>query len=433
MKGKCRYGKVKWQNGKMAKWQFARLPICAFVYCLLPILIFVGCGDNEKEERTANVGKDSSIIYYCPMHPEIVQNHPGKCPKPECMGMDLMIKTADTLLEHVLKPVNVSVLASLKTTNPVFQKMPMDVEADGYIDYDERTKNNISSLVSGRIEKLYLRYNYQPVRKGEKVFEIYSPELVTAQENLVYLLTTDPDEISMINSAKQKLRLLGISDDLLNEMVKTKKVRHIIPVYSQYEGHVHEANEVRPSFGMNSMPSPQFGFSVKEGQYVMMGETVFNVMNEDNLAVIVQVKSEHIPKIYIGQDAESNIEGGVPMSGKIDFIEPMLKQNAKTMAARIYFENTNHNYKVGSLVKVKIKGEELETLWIPGSAVMDLGKGKIVWIKKGEKFIARKVETGVHANNMIEIADGLIENDEIALEAHYLTDSEGFIKEKENE
>lgn len=426
MKEKCKYDSGR--QLAIGSKQF----MLSIAYCLLLILIFVGCREKKQNDES-QISTPTSQIYYCPMHPEIMQNHPGKCPKPDCMGMDLMIKTNDTLLENVLKTVNASVLASVKTINPVFQKMHMDVEADGYIDYDDRAKNNISSLVSGRIEKLYLRYNYQPVRKGEKVFEIYSPELVTAQENLVYLLNTDPDEISLINAVKQKLKLLGITDDLLTEIVKTKKVMQTVPIYSKYEGHIQETNDRKLSSEMNSRPSAKQEISVKEGQYVMMGETIFNVVNENALAVIIQVTSDDIPKIHIGQETENTVEGGMPFRGKIDFIEPLLRQNAKTMSARIYFENKNYNYKVGSLVKIKIKGEEFETLWVPLSAVMDLGNKKIVWEKGRENYIAKKVETGVRSGNMIEIADGLTEESVIAAEAHYLTDSEGFIKENENE
>jgi Cu(I)/Ag(I) efflux system membrane fusion protein len=173
--------------------------------------------------------------------------------------------------------------------------------------------------------------------------------------------------------------------------------------------------------------------SVKEGQYVMMGETVLNVISNENTAVIIQVRSEDMSKIKIGSEAEVTIEEGSVMNGKVEFIEPILRSGTKTVSAKIYFNNTKANFKIGSLVTAKIKSDEFEALWIPTSALVNLGNEKVVWISKNGYFISKKIETGARSGNMIEIADGLTEDDVIAQEAHYLTDSEGFINAEENE
>lgn len=434
MKRKCRYGKGGWwwaSRGIESNWH-----ILLFAFCLLPI--YFSC--REKAGKPVTDSQPQAAIYYCPMHPEVQQDHPGRCPIEECNGMELVLKTSDTLLENTLKPVNASVLASITTAKPVFKKMFLNVAASGFIDYDDRGKNNISSLVSGRIEKLFVRSNYQPVHMGEKVFEIYSPELVTAQENLIYILNNSPEEKSLIEAAAQKLKLLGFSDKMIEQLMTAKKVIRAIPVYSKFKGHVRESNVVKPASGMkNPMVAQDANYesekilSVKEGKYVMMGETVFNVVNGNELAVVLSVKSSDIPKVYESQEAEIQIEGGTTFSGKIDFIEPQLRQGAKTITAKIYFDNSKHNFKIGSLVRAKFKGREFEALWIPLSALVDLGIEKIVWLKKDGNFSAKKVETGAVSDGMIEIADGLTEEDEIALEAHYLTDSEGFVKENEKE
>jgi Cu(I)/Ag(I) efflux system membrane fusion protein len=103
------------------------------------------------------------------------------------------------------------------------------------------------------------------------------------------------------------------------------------------------------------------------------------------------------------------------------------------MSAKIYFDNAKMKYKAGAFIKGKLKGKDFEALWVPLSAVFDLGKMKMAWLKRNSNFSAVKVETGVRAGDMIEISDGLTEEDEIALDAHYLTDSDGFIKENDHE
>ena len=436
MKGKCKYDKDSMQL-VVSSWQKKLFT----VYCLLFTVFVSSCVESPNSE-TSNI-KPETEIYYCPMHPDVVSNKPGKCPKPECKGMDLVLKTNDTLLQRVLKPVNNSVLASVKTMKPVFKKMNLDIEADGYIDYDSRTNRSISSLYSGRIEKLHLRYNYQLVHKGQKVFEIYSPELVTAQENLVYILNNSAGETTLVESAKQKLKLLGFSDALLNNLIQTKKVLMAVPVFSNYEGLVYEVMEKQKSSGgmfssMNSENKKDFNsnsqIAVKEGQYVMMGETIFDVIDISRVAVIIQIKQEDIFKVSTGQKTEIRFDNDTTaVKGKIDFIEPMFKDGKKSLSARVYIENAKRNHKINSLVRAKIKGEEFEALWVPLSAVMDLGKEKKVWLKKDDIFIAKKVEIGARTEGMIEISDGLTEESEIAIEAHYLTDSEGFIKTNEDE
>ncbi len=386
--------------------------------------------------------KLGSEVYYCPMHPDVISDVPGKCPKPECMGMALVLKTADTLLERVLRPVNNSVLASVRTIKPVFKKMTMDVQADGTVDYDNRRRSSISSLYSGRIEKLYVKYNYQPIHKGEKVFEIYSPELVTDQENLVSLLTNSPDEETLIESAKQKLKLLGFSDILLKNLLDTKRVLMAVPVFSDCEGYVYEVPAyTKPSGNMNPMGAGQKDnlqanpqLSVKEGQYLMMGQTIFNIVDVRIVAVILQIKQDDISKVSKGREVELLFDNDTtPVKGKIDFIEPLFKDGIKSLSVRVYIDNSKHNHKIGSFVRAKIRGESFETLWVPLSAVMDLGQQKKVWLKENGYFMAKEVETGIKSQGFIEIADGLTDESEIAVEAHYLIDSEGFIKTNEDE
>ena len=210
-----------------------------------------------------------------------------------------------------------------------------------------------------------------------------------------------------------------------------------IRVYSNYVGHIHPVMGDMNSTGMNSSAEnyqENQELSIKEGMYIIAGQTIFNIVDPHKLVVILQIKSEDIAKITKGLEVEMTMEDNrMQMAGKIDFIDPFFKQGTKTMTTKVYIENAQHKHKVGTLVKAKITGEEFESLWIPASALVDLGKEKIVWVKKDGDFIAQKVETGIIENGMIEIAGGLTESSEIALEAHYLIDSEGFVKTNSDE
>ena len=170
--------------------------------------------------------------------------------------------------------------------------------------------------------------------------------------------------------------------------------------------------------------------SVREGMYVEIGQTLFNIADLHQVVAMVKVKSADIGKVRLDQRVTFylNNDSSMQMEGKVNFIEPMFKTNSKTLTVRVNVDNSQHNHKVGSLVNAKIYSDSLETLWLPASAIVDLGINKIVWVWKDGYFKATKVETGLRSGNMIEIADGITESDQVAGEAHFLSDSEDFIK-----
>lgn len=394
-------------------------------------LLFAGCNDPAKQQTSSDDQK--SEMYYCPMHPEVEQDHPGECSK--CGGMKLVLKDPANFLDAVLKPTSSNILSKVHIIKPEYKALPVEVSALGFIDYDVNNKTDISSRYSGRIEKLYIKYNYQVIKKGDPVFEIYSPDLVTSQENLIYLLKTSPEEKSLINAARQKLKLLQLTDEQIKGIESSKKIKSSMTVYSKYDGHVHEmlGTKMEVQNMTNFAQTPLI--SVREGMYVERGMVIFNIVNPHQVVAMLKIKTADIGKIHKSQPVTYylNNDPSHTMSGTIDFIEPVFNDKAKSMMLRVNVSNEEHKHKVGSLVNAKIIADSLETLWVPYSAIVDLGMNKIVWKWSENTFKASKVETGIKINNWVEIADGLTESDEIASEAHYLSDSEGFIKINEDE
>lgn len=401
---------------------------------LILFAFFMSCQRSTETKETVMESQEKTV-YYCPMHPEIQQSEPGKCPKPECAGMELVLKESAKYLESALRPVSSAVLSKIRIIQPEYKKVPVEIGALGFMDYDNYSKFDISSRYSGRIDKLYVRYNYQPIKKGDVVFEVYNADLVNGQENLLFLLKNSPSEKTLINAARQKLKLLQLTNEQIAEIESTKKVKMTIPVYSKYDGHIHEMmdSKMKTSEMNDYQKSPVV--SVKEGMYVERGKILFNVANPQQVVVMLKIKNTDISKIQRGQKVQFVVNGdsGMLMQGKIDFIEPVFNVASKSMMVRVNIDNKEHRHKIGSLVRAKIVGDFLETLWAPATAIVDLGKDKLAWVWKDGFFKAVKVETGVRSGKWIEITDGLTENDKIASEAHYLSDSESFIKVDENE
>ena len=373
-------------------------------------LLLVCCNAPTQQESTTD---NKSFTYYCPMHPEVEQNQPGTCDK--CGGMTLVLKDSEGLLDAAILPTSSNVISKVHIINPVYKKLPVEISSLGYLDYDNNSKADISSRYTGRIEKLYIKYNFQKIKKGDPVFEIYSPDLVTAAENLLFLIKTSPEEKELLNAARQKLILLQLTAEQIKEIETSGKVKNSITVYSKYDGHVHEAKTEMDENTMNTYAQTPL-LSVREGMYVERGMILFNVLNTQNLVVMLKIKSADIGKVYKSQDVSFYINGDSSdsMTGKVDFIEPVFNINSKSMMVRVNLNNQTHNLKVGSLVNAKIISDSLETLWIPITAVVDLGKDKIVWKWNDGHFKATKIETGIKINNWIEITDGLTEADQIA-------------------
>lgn len=330
-------------------------------------------------------------------------------------------------LGSLLKPTNEFAVASLPVTTPEESEINIPVNAYGVVEADTRAAGSVSARVSGRIEKLYLRYRFQNVAVGQKVLEIYSPEIVTAEENLLFLLKQDANNTPFINAAKQKLLLLGMSATELNKVIQTRKPLYSISVYSNYNGHVMD-NGMNQN-DMSNTSSQTQELSLKEGMYVNKGQTLFNIMNHMKIRVALQIFPEKESLIKKGDAVKiiPDMDTSIVISGKIDFIEPFFRNNSKTLTARVYFTN-KYMLTIGSQVTAKIFTGPKKGLWLPENAVLSLGMNDVAFLKSDGGFVAHKITTGIRAENKVQILSGLNVTDTVAANAPYLMDSESFIK-----
>ena len=407
---------------------------------LLSTMLLTACSNNKKGQMTTQAKSDAK--YTCPMHPQILEDHPGSCP---ICGMALVKKSRQASegsgisLNTVLQPVNSNVISTVAAITPEQREVYTTISAQGYLDFDTRMFNNIASRYSGRIEKLYIKYAFQEIHQGQRIFDIYSPDMVTAQQDLIFLVKNSPAETGLISAAKQKLLLLGMTNSQVGQVIQTGKVFYSLPVYSPYEGHVHDmphsqmagASDTEiPSDYANNLP-----LSVKEGMYVEKGQNLFNVVNPHMLWAIIKIDQTTFSGLKLHQSVTITLPDvpGKTIDGSVDFIEPVLENGDKTTTIRVYLDNMDHELKVNSLVKAKIQTGYKSGLWIPRTALVDLGKTKIVWLKNGAVFHAKQVMSGAMNNDEVLISNGLMATDSIAANAQYLSDSESFIKTKSDE
>ncbi|MDP2454459.1 MULTISPECIES: efflux RND transporter periplasmic adaptor subunit [unclassified Kaistella] len=374
--------------------------------------------------------------YTCPMHPEIISDKPGKCPK---CGMDLVLKDAPAQkedgikLDDLLQPTNNYVVSQLPVTRLAKENVPTTVEALGIVDYDTRQIGTISSRIAGRIEKLYVRYKFQKVSKGQRILDIYSPELLTAQQNHLFVLKNDRSNAMMINASRQKLLLLGMPASQIQSISRKGKPDLSVPVFSNYSGYIQSAggmeNQSQPNEVMQAN-SVTAELPLKEGMYLQKGENIFTVYNPSRSWALLNIFAEDIALVSKGQSV-TVIPQNDPSSrfkGTIDFIEPFFRPDSKTVTARVYFDNSVAKIPIGTQVNAEISSHSKSADWLPKTAVVSLGIDKIVFKKAPGGFTAHKVGTGAIVKDKIEIVSGLKPEDEVAENAQYLMDSESLIK-----
>lgn len=383
---------------------------------------------------------DSSMVitkgFTCPMHPQVQSDSAGTCP---ICGMQLeKVKSPNepkaVSLNTLLKPSNQQVIANVPMVHMMAREEDIEMESYGFTTYDTRQTGVISSNFSGRIEKLYVKYRYQKISKGQRIMDIYSPELLTAQENLLFLLKNDPDNTMLINASKQKLYLLGMGNQQVSNVIKTGKPSYKVSVFSNYSGHIHESNSAgmgnnQPE-AMQQLAVTTEELSVKEGMYVQKGQNIFAVYNPNWAWALLNIFTGQAAMVKVGNKVRITPETNPAndFRASISYIEPVYRAGSKTVTARVYFDNSKYKIPIGSQVKATIFAGDRSANWLPEEAVLSLGLEKVVFVRTGEAFVARKIETGITNKHLVQVLSGLKNTEAVAANAQYLVDSESFIK-----
>lgn len=395
--------------------------------------------DSKDGNMNMNTA-DEKVLYTCSMHPQIIRDKPGNCP---ICGMQLVKKESnskevhDVSLHTLLKPTNGYAISTIPATTLMKSEEPIEINALGYTAYNTSEVGAISARISGRIEKLYVRFRYQLVKKGQKIMDIYSPELLTAQQNLLFLIKNDPSNNSLISAAKEKLLLLGFPSEQLQQVINTQKTLFTVSVYSSYSGHIHDAS----SMGMNSTTTetPEMNeaislttqeLNLKEGMYLQKGQTVFKVYSPTKVWALLNIYPSDQAFIKVGNKVRIVPEArpDKDFRSTIYFIEPFFRPGSKTLTARVNVDNSVLQLPIGSQVQATIFSNPVNAEWLPKEAILSLGLEKVVFVRSDNGYKAQKVETGVSYKNLIQITGGITVTDSVAANAQFLMDSESFIK-----
>jgi Cu(I)/Ag(I) efflux system membrane fusion protein len=320
-------------------------------------------------------------------------------------------------------------LIGVKTAVVSVRPLEKTIRTVGRIEYDERKLATVNTKVEGWIEKLYVDYTGKSVKKGEPLAEIYSPELVATQQEFLNVLkwtkrsTTSgqqsavgamlsKDAESMVEAARQRLKLWDISDDQIRKIEESGKPIRTLTLHSPVNGNVVQKMAL-------------------QGMRVMPGEKLFDIADLSTVWIISDVYEYELPFIKVGQMAQIRMSyfPGKEFSSRIDYVYPTLAGETRTARVRFSIPNPGGQLKPQMFTNVEVKIGLGRKLAIPDDAVIDTGTRQIVYVDKGEgSFEPREVMLGVRTEGFREVLMGLKAGEKVAASATFLIDSEAQLK-----
>lgn len=399
----------------------------------------------------------ASDVYFCPMHPEVRQNGPGTCPK---CGMDLVKEDApgvapmDDHSAHgaegdaggagadatdgaadattgattprggVQLDLRRQQLVGVRLAEVREETLSPTIRAVGTVTYDETRLHDVNLKVEGWIRDLHVNATGQAVRRGQALFTLYSPELLTTQnEYLLALRTRDQLQAStvadareytgrLVAAARQRLTLWDLPAREIERLEKTREARAELTFVSPASGVVIEKRAV-------------------EGMRVMPGESLFRLADLSTVWVEADVYESELASVRPGVRATVTLDAypGESFPGRVAFIYPYVGDATRTVKVRVVLANRGGRLKPGMFANVELATPARPALTVPVDAVVDSGRAQFVFVSQGDGYFEpRRIEAGRRVNGRVEVREGLAAGDQVASGATFFIDSESQLR-----
>jgi len=360
-------------------------------------------------EDNASAAEESSILYWvAPMDANYRRDGPGQSP----MGMDLVpVYENEGGADGVVK-ISPIVQNNLGVRVDTVQKgrLERQIHTVGYIEFDEEKLFHLHTRVDGWVEKLMAKSQGEPVRKGQKMFELYSPTLVNAQEE--YLTALRSKNQRLIRASQDRLAALGVSKRQIDTIKSSAKVQQRISFYAAQSGFIEQLN-------------------IREGMYIKPATEILSIGQLDSVWVIAEVFERQSGWVQAGQKVSMRVAAypQYEWKGVLDYLYPVLEEKTRTLRVRIRFDNEDGLLKPNMFTRLTLHSEaEADTLLVKREAIIRNGQMERVVKDWGEgEFQSVPVRTGHENGEFIEILDGLEEGDRIVTSGQFLIDSESSL------
>jgi multidrug efflux pump subunit AcrA (membrane-fusion protein) len=421
------------------------------------IILLTSCGGDHG----STAGAKEEQLYTCGMHPQVIQNKPGDCPicgmkltpvrketgakapsaerkvkyykstmnagevsttpAKDSMGMDMVPvyedETAASSLLPTIDPVTVQNM-NIHTAPVTRGPLRRTIRTVGVIEYNETSQADVTTKFKGWIEKLYVDATGQQVHRGETLFEIYSPELYSAQREYLLALeqgTNAPGGAALKASAGTKLKFFDISEEQIAELERTGQPSKTLRIVAPQDGFVVEK-------------------LVVEGQMVDLGMKIYRLADLGLVWVQAQIYEQDLPYVKLGQEATMTLSylPDREFRGRVTYIYPNVDEKTRTAKVRMEFHNPGYFLKPGMFATVEVTSElEPSALLVPDMAILRSGERNTVFVALGGgKFEPRAVTLGPQAeHDMFQVLSGLKEGERIVISGQFLLDSESQLRE----
>jgi len=375
--------------------------------------LLFGNSSNKETEHNHDEVLETNQLWTCSMHPQIMQPEPGDCP---ICGMDLIPAetSADGLIADQFKLTeNAMTLANVQTSIVGNGKADDNtIKLSGKIAENEEANAVQVSYFSGRIERLNVSFTGEEVHKGQLLANIYSPELYAAQQELITAASLKESQPALYKAVRNKLKLWKLSENQINQIETTGKVKEIFPVYATVSGTVTDK-------------------LVEQGDYIKKGQPLLKIANLNTVWGNFDVYENQIELFKKGQEVSvsTNAFANKVFKGKVDFIDPILNSKTRTVTLRVVLNNKDDVFKPGMFVSANIErvsNSNDEVITIPASAVLWTGERSVVYLKTNPNqpvFEMHVVVLGNQIGNKYEVLDGLFVGNEIVTNGTFTVDA----------
>ena len=373
-------------------------------------------------EEPATPGERKIKYWRAPMDPAYIRNEPGKSP----MGMDLVPVYEDEVAGGPTIRIDPVTEQNMGLRYDVVRLGPLEktIRTVGTIDYDEQSLGTVTTKVDGWVEEVHIDETGTQVHQGDPLFEFYSPQLYSAQEEFLVALRDTGNAASdsagamartRLQSARDRLSFFDISEAQIEELEQTGTIRKTLTITAKITGIVTHRNVV-------------------EGEMLKAGAPAYQIADLSNVWVIGKVYQSDLAHIQLGQEALMKMDylPGRTYSGRLTYIYPYLEPGTREVSVRMEFHNPGYELKPGMFATLRIFSRVAEqAVLVPSAAVIDTGERKVAFVTTDPgKFEPRRIETGLRTNGgEIQVLSGLAPGERVVVSGQFLLDSESRLRE----
>lgn len=399
--------------------------VSSVAVCLLAMLLFfvAGCGRHEHEAGKQGAGSAAKSRYHCPMHPAVVADKPGTCPicfmdlEPITESVDAGMKGTVTGRTTVIVPTEIRQKMGLTLGTVGRKHLVKDIRVAVRIVPDETRLYRVTTKVDGWVERLDVNITGQSVKQGDRLLAMYSPQLVSAQEEYLSALAADgiaagESAKRIVTAVKQRLRQWDITDEQIHSLEVAGKPERALTVLAPSSGWVLEKN-------------------VLVGQKVSPGDPLFVVADLTEVWAVMEVYEPDLPLVTNGMPVKVTVQAmpGRDFKGVVNFVAPSLDPVSRTVRVRANLANPDMALKVEMFGYAMLAADLGEQSTIPESAVLRTGAHTYAFRDAGEgRLEPIEIKVGRRCGDDFVLLEGLFDGETVVTSANFLIDSESSIR-----